>query len=83
MTRAVEIPTGAWPARLSPALAAGYCGEPSVESFLRRVRSAEYPAPTVDQGKRRLWLRTDLDKAINPARSGENGGPVADVAEEL
>lgn len=36
-TRPAIIPVGVWPARMSPALAAGYCGEPSVESFLRRV----------------------------------------------
>ncbi len=47
-------------------LAAGYCGEPSAEAFLRRVGS-EYPQPRVNDGKRRLWLRDDLDRAIGAA----------------
>jgi hypothetical protein len=27
----------------------------------------EYPQPRVNEGRRRLWLRDDLDKAILPA----------------
>jgi hypothetical protein len=46
-------------------LAAGYCGEPSVEAFLARV-GKEYPYPIIDQGRRRLWLRDHLDQAILP-----------------
>jgi hypothetical protein len=33
---------------MSAALAAGYCGEPSVEAFLKRCRHGEYPAPRVN-----------------------------------
>lgn len=47
------------------AIAAGYCGESSVEAFLKRVGS-EYPQPRVKEGKRQLWLRDDLDRAIAP-----------------
>ncbi len=46
-------------------LAAAYCGESTVEAFIRRVGS-EYPHPCVCDGKRKLWLRDDLDRAILP-----------------
>jgi hypothetical protein len=46
-------------------LAAGYCGEPNVEAFIARV-GTEYPQPRVAEGRRRLWLRDDLDQAILP-----------------
>jgi hypothetical protein len=46
-------------------LAAGYCGERTVEGFLRRV-GKEYPNPRVKEGRRQLWLIDDLDKAITP-----------------
>jgi hypothetical protein len=58
-------------------LAAGYCGEPSAEAFMARV-GKEYPAPRVNEGKRRLWLRDDLDKAILPPDLAER-----DAAEDL
>ncbi len=80
MTRQAVIPAGVWPARMSPALAAGYCGEPSVESFLRRV-GTEYPAPAVDQGRRKLWLKSQLDQAIEPPSPVSDR--VADAAEDL
>lgn len=47
------------------ALAAGYCGETTVEGFLTRV-GKEYPWPRVKEGRRQLWLREDLDRAIAP-----------------
>lgn len=73
------IPQGAWPRRMRAELAAGYCGEPTVEAFLRRWRRGEYPAPRVNEGRRRLWLKDDLDKVIVPY------GPeaVPDVAGDL
>ncbi|MFG1417231.1 hypothetical protein V5F38_05380 [Xanthobacter sp. V0B-10] len=46
-------------------LAAGYCGEPSVESFMIRV-GHEYPHPCISEGRRKLWLKDDLDQAILP-----------------
>jgi hypothetical protein len=57
-------------------LAAGYCGERSAAAFLRRV-GKEYPLPRVAEGRRRLWLKDDLDKAILPT------GESADIAEDL
>jgi hypothetical protein len=59
-------------------LAAGYCGEPSVESFIKRV-GTEYPQPRIDDGRRKLWLRDDLDRSILPP---ELAG-VRDLAEDL
>jgi len=57
-------------------LAAGYCGETTAEAFLKRV-GKEYPKPRVCEGRRRLWLRDDLDRAIMPTAY-----PV-DAAEDL
>jgi hypothetical protein len=50
---------------MSAAMAAGYCGETSVEDFLKRV-GKDYPLPRVAEGRRRLWLIDDLDAAIAP-----------------
>jgi hypothetical protein len=47
------------------AVAAGYCGEDSIEAFMKRV-GTEYPQPRVNDGRRKLWLRDDLDQAILP-----------------
>ena len=63
---------------MSAELAAGYCGEDSVEAFLRRVGS-EYPRPRVNDGRRKLWLRDDLDQAILPVDLHS----VRDAAEDL
>jgi hypothetical protein len=78
MTRPAVIPSGSWPRRMSAELAAGYCGETSVEAFIARV-GKEYPKPRVQEGKRRLWLRDDLDRAILPSDLSS----VADLAEDL
>ena len=65
MSRPSIIPAGSWPRRMSAAVAAGYCGEESVEAFMKRV-GTEYPQPRVNDGRRKLWLRDDLDQAILP-----------------
>jgi hypothetical protein len=59
-------------------LAAGYCGEATVDAFIKRV-GHEYPLPRVCDGRRRLWLRDDLDAAILPPELAR----VVDVAEDL
>ncbi len=46
-------------------LAAAYCGERTVEDFTKRV-GREYPQPRVIEGRRRIWLRDDLDRVIAP-----------------
>jgi hypothetical protein len=45
--------------------AAAYCGETTVQAFLKRV-GTEYPQPRVREGRRQLWLKDDLDAAILP-----------------
>jgi hypothetical protein len=77
MSRAPVIPCGCWPRRMSADLAASYCGEPSVEAFMRRV-GKDYPQPRVQEGRRQLWLRDDLDRAILPQDVADR-----DVAEDL
>jgi hypothetical protein len=77
MTRPPVIPFGCWPRRMSAEVAAGYCGEPSVETFIRRV-GKDYPHPRVREGRRQLWLRDDLDRAILPPDMADR-----DVAEDL
>ena len=74
--RLASIPHGSWPRRMRADLAAGYCGETTVEGFLKRI-GKEYPVPRVVEGRRRLWLIDDLDAAIAP-----DGGR-GDLAEEL
>jgi hypothetical protein len=78
LTGAVSYPRGAWPRRMCAAHAAAYCGELSIEAFLKRVGS-DYPLPRVKDGRRQLWLRDDLDKAILPSELV----PVTDIAEDL
>ena len=69
---------GCWPRRMCADLAAAYCGETSADSFLKRVGS-EYPEPRVCDGRRRLWLRDDLDQAMLPP---EYAAP-RDLAEDM
>jgi hypothetical protein len=77
MTRSTFIPLGCWPRRMCAELAAAYCGESTVDAFLGRV-GKEYPHPRVNEGRRRLWLRDDLDRAILPPDFADQ-----DVAEDL
>lgn len=76
--RPSSIPIGSWPRRMAVELAAGYCGEPTAEAFLKRV-GKEYPHPRVCEGRRRLWLRDDLDAAILPP----DLAPSIDIAVDL
>ncbi len=76
MSRAAHIPAGSWPRRMPADMAAGYCGEKSAAAFLKRV-GKDYPLPRVAEGRRRLWLRDDLDKAIAPSIVSN------DIAEDL
>jgi hypothetical protein len=76
MSRAILV--GVWPRRMPADLAAAYCGESSATAFLKRV-GTEYPQPRVKEGRRQLWLRDDLDKAILPA---DFSAP-RDLAEDL
>jgi hypothetical protein len=78
MTRPSIIPSGSWPRRMPAELAAGYCGESTVEAFMKRV-GREYPHPRVNDGRRKLWLRDDLDQAILPP----DLAAARDLAEDL
>jgi hypothetical protein len=78
MARPAIIPAGSWPRRMSVEIAAAYCGEPTAEAFMSRV-GKEYPQPRVSEGRRRLWLRDDLDQAILPSELMR----ITDVAEDL
>jgi hypothetical protein len=78
LTGGSQIPIGAWPRRMCAAYAAGYCGELKIEDFLARVGTV-YPFPRVNDGRRQLWLRDDLDRALLPADSL----PITDAAEDL
>ena len=77
MSRPLVI-VGCWPRRMSAELAAVYCGEHTVEAFMRRV-GHEYPQPRVSEGRRQLWLKDDLDQAMLPP---ELAAP-RDLAEDL
>jgi hypothetical protein len=63
---------------MTAAYAAGYCGELTIEAFLKRV-GTDYPLPRVQDGRRQLWLRDDLDRAILPPELVA----IADIAEDL
>jgi len=78
MARPALIPPGSWPRRMGAELAAGYCGESTVDAFMKRV-GKEYPLPRICDGRRQLWLRDDLDQAILPPELVR----VTDVAEDL
>jgi len=61
-------------------LAAAYCGEASPRAFLARVGAdKEFPLPRVREGRRVLWLKDDLDKAMEPRRAD----PARDIAGDL
>lgn len=75
--RPSAIPNGSWPRRMPASLAAGYCGESTVDAFLKRV-GKEYPLPRVKEGRRQLWLIDDLDQAIAPFNA-----PADDIAKDL
>jgi hypothetical protein len=64
MTRPVRIPVGSWPLEMTAAYAAGFCGEPSVDAFLEKVRQRIYPAPRRARGESDKWHRHKLEHAI-------------------
>lgn len=78
MTRPATIPAN-WPPRMPVEMAAGYCGEVSAEVFLRQVRAGTYPPAVVKRGRRQIWARDDLDRAIGPSAAAT----VADAALDL
>lgn len=83
MSLPAAIPAGVWPPRLSAELSAGYCGERSVESFLRGVRAGTYPQPCLRKGKRGIWAKATLDEAIKPQGDSADTATPADVLADL
>jgi hypothetical protein len=67
---------------MTAALAAGYCGEPSVEAFLSRVGTL-YPDPTAGRGRTGLWLKDAIDEALDRLhhRTKQAHRPVQDAAD--
>lgn len=61
--------------------AAAYTDEKSVKSFLRRAGSI-YPSPVNIPGRGRVWMRDDLDEAIERLRKLTRGGGI-NLADDL
>lgn len=77
------IPNGAWPPRMPADMAAGYCGEKTVEDFLARV-GTDYPKPrVVDTTRRRFWYRDDLDRAMKIGAEQQSSGMGKAFAEKI
>jgi len=84
VSRQVALIPGVYPPRLPTELAAGYCGEVSVEAFLRQVKAGAYPQPVEKKGRRQIWLTAELDRVIRrqPGQPCE-GETAADVEADL
>ena len=85
MSRPAILPSGSWPRSMPPELATAYCDERTPEAFLSRV-GKDYPPSRVNEGRRQLWLRDDLDAGIFHAnwcerrtwrRTSDDGSPPA------
>ncbi|QIG91987.1 hypothetical protein [Bradyrhizobium sp. 6(2017)] len=63
MARDVAIPLGSWPLEMTAEYAAGYCGEPSVQAFLKKVPGI-YSEPVRSKGCLPKWHRLKLDRDI-------------------
>lgn len=64
MPRPVHYPSGCWPLEMRAETAAGYCDEPSVETFLAKVERGIYPAACREKGSSLKWHRHKLDEMI-------------------
>ena len=77
VARPAIIPAGSWPRRMNAELAAAYCGEPTVDAFIKRV-GKEYPNPPhlrrapPPMAKRRSGRR-DPPVGIGPCRRRGRG----------
>jgi hypothetical protein len=81
MSRKVNTPIGAWPTEMRAETAAAYCDEPSVESFLSKVKQGNYPQPCRQQGILPKWHISRLDEAIAQRHGLLTGHLVEDVTE--
>ena len=64
MSTRPHTPGITWPPVMRASTAAAYVDEASVESFRRRVGTT-YPRPMRISGRGDLWLRDELDAAID------------------
>lgn len=76
MTRPVHNP-GSWPRLMRAETAAAYVDEVSAEAFLRRAGTV-YPAGRKIDGRGRVWMREDLDRAIDALAGRLGGGSLVD-----
>ncbi|WP_152977580.1 hypothetical protein [Bradyrhizobium pachyrhizi] len=83
MSRPATLLPGVYPPRQPAAMAAGYCGEVSVEAFLREVKAGTYPAPAIKRGRRQIWLTAELDRAITRTDQPCASETAADVEADL
>ncbi|UGY14624.1 MULTISPECIES: hypothetical protein [Bradyrhizobium] len=81
--RPAALLPGVYPPRQPAAMAAGYCGEISVESFLREVKAGTYPQPAIKRGRRQIWLTAELDRAMAQAGQPCANETAADVAADF
>lgn len=72
MRKPESWPAAALPRLLDAKCAAFYVGL-STTTFLARVDAGAYPGPRQD-GRRRLWDRAQLDRAIDGARAVAHSG---------
>jgi hypothetical protein len=83
MSRAVTIPLGSWPLEMTADVAAGYCGEPSTDSFSAKVAKGYYPQPTKCRGMLPKWHRAKLEAVIAQRHGLQLGSSIAEDVTEL
>jgi hypothetical protein len=83
MSRPVAIPSGSWPLEMTADIAAGYCGEPSVDAFSAKVAKGHYPPPTRCKGMLPKWHRAKLDAAIAQRHGLQLGSSMVEDVTEL
>jgi len=83
MSRPVTIPPGSWPLEMTADVAAGYCGEPSVDAFLVKVTRGHYPQPTKFKGMLPKWHRAKLEASIAQRHGLQHGSSIAEDVTEL
>jgi hypothetical protein len=59
--------------------AAGYCGEPSVEAFLDKVKAGIYPQPIHCRGSLPKWHRHKLGTTIDRRHGLSDGFEIEDA----
>ena len=78
MSRRPDMPHGAWPIEMLAAMAAAYCGEPSVDAFLAKVAKGYYPLPARSKGMLPKWHRLKLENVIARRHGLQVGAPIAE-----